>query len=850
MFHDTGTHGYILGMGRQDKPASQGTAPIVPILQKLGLPHAVLHLTGTGLRKSTLDATVAVREFLVDAQIHDYAKQRQGLEFKVTRPATFLLASGLKDTRISFNRPRSGNGDPRLWIRGLGKFATAGTSIVLVVWKHKLIVLDATDLAAVGVLVGEDIGTCMSTRWDARRIDNVNSIQEERAVPNLNALVQAIYKRGFGGEAAVVVPGSPSDGLPSSSPAAGVNEACEILRDALTSGGKTGACVFLIGGPGNGKSHVLSRLLSDLGLYMTPQEGNLAPRSDLLEVNGMPFLVVNDASIRPGEAAGNVGAGDLAQDIRMLLEKVDQGDVPSALVCINRGILIEELDRVPRDSSWERERSLITWLQSEWDASASGNSGDFTRTRPLVGEEGPIAMAVFLDRLSLLERQPRSLPGRAGEFGRYRVAALRSPARLESPAAELLGELVDRGNFEEAQCSGCPAEKNCPFLANARSLRSDVVRLGVLDTTRMSEIVSGHLATYRDLWALYAALIVGVDRPEFAEGHPCEWVQDLLLDYPHAGDAQRETQLRALVTQRYYEAVFPSLGELADKAGKVGWSETPPIIKRLQAVDPAQDSAGSWAGIVDAAVEAVAYGQLPLSAIVKECPEFCDAVYPIDEEIGKFVLRSLVGDGEDYGETDRSRALRWRGLSLYRHFGFSMGYGAQLQTVQEWIQLRGSVGPTQQDLPFGPLQAALNQLILPTAEHDSKYCLLPVFEPRVEPVVLRSEVPTWCQALQAAALVSWKVYARGDALWLRLWVTGRSHAVSEFQLDFALCREALAQCVCNAVDDQACTPGFTDFRSMVSPRLERVRASFLASAAGIQPNLVIAHSRLSGVMLP
>lgn len=838
-------------MGTHYNPASKGKMSIVSILQDLGLPHAVLHLTDTGLRKSTLDATAAMREFLVDAQIHDYAKQRQGPEFKVIRPAAFFSLSGFKDTRISFNRPRSGNGDPRLWIRGLGKFAAAGTSIALVAWEDKLIVIGAEDLAGLQSLVGESVASGRATRHEARDACHGNSINEEEGtVPYRNELVQAVYRRGFGGEAAVVVPGLSIDCLPSASPAAGVDEACEVLLDALTSGGKTGACVFLIGGPGNGKSHVLSRLLGELGLYMTPREGNLAPRSDVLDVNGMPFLVVNDASIRPGEAAGNVGAGDLAQDIRMLLEKVDQGDLPSALVCINRGILIEELARVPRDPSWQRERSLIEWLQSDCDATADATNGEFTRTRPLVGEDGPVALAVFLDRLSLLERQPQPLPGKAAEFGRYRVAPLRSTARLESPAAELLGKLVDSKNFEDAQCSGCPAEKNCPFLANARSLRSDAVGLGVLDTTRMSEIVSGHLATYRDLWALYAALIVGVDRPEFAEGHPCEWVQDLLLDYHDSGDAVGEEQLRALVAQRYYEAVFPSLGELGNKAGEVGWSETPPIIKRLQAVDPAKDSAGSWAGIVDAAVEAVAYGELPLSAIVKECPEFRGAVAPIDEEIGKFVLYSLVSDSEDFSETDRSRALRWRGLSLYRHFGFSMGHGAQLETVQEWIRLRSSVGPREQDLPFGPLQAALNQLILPTAEHDSRYCLLPVFEPRVEPIVQRSEVPIWCQALQAAALVSWKVYARGDALWLRLWVTGRPQAVSEFQLDFALCREALAQCVCNSIEDQACMPGFTDFRSMVSPRLERVRASFLASAAGLQRNLVVAHSRLSGVTLP
>jgi hypothetical protein len=670
---------------------------------------------------------------------------------------------------------------------------------------------------------------------------------------HLNKVVQAIYGRGFGGEAAVVVPGSVGDQLPSARPAAGVDEACSLLEHALDSG-KDAVWIFLVGGPGNGKSHVLSRVLAQRGLTMSPAAGNLAPRSAMLNVNGSPFLVINDASIRPSDADGNGGAGDLARDLKTLFGLADSGTLASALVCINRGILVEELAKVPGTESWGKEREIISWLNSEGaskseEADASFSS-EFTRMRRIGGANGPRVLAVFLDRLSLLERQPLPTDEELGTFANYAVLPLRNPERLQSPAAELLSRLVTPEGFEGAECEGCPAQAYCPFLANARSLRSEGVQLGVLDTTRVSEIVSGHLCTYRDLWALYAGLVVGGDRPEFATVHPCEWVQSIVGgEIPGAGAPGKDALVK-LVQHRFYEAIFPSLGELWNQEHRSGWIETPPIVERLRMVDPALDSSGAWAEAVDLATEAVTFRQFPLESIVEGYPAFQHAIAPVDEEVGRALLGPLVSDSEDYSEAERLSALRWRGLSLYRHFGFSMGHPAHAEIVNQWLRLRRIAGHEERDLPIGPLQAALNQLILPPSEHDSRYCLLPIFEPRVEPVVQLSEEVKWCQALQAAALVSWKIYALGDGLWLRLWVAGRSQPVSEFPLDFALCREALAQCVHNSLDDQACMPGFTELRSVVSPRLERVRASFLAAAAGIQRNLVVAHSRISGINLP
>ena len=661
----------------------------------------------------------------------------------------------------------------------------------------------------------------------------------------VNETVKAIYARGFGGESAVVVPGSTADQLPSTQSAAGVKEARNHLIASIND--QEPNWLFLVGGPGNGKSHEINHVLKQLKLQVEPSDGGLAPRKTSFEYNGSHLLVVNDASIRPNEAQGNLGAGDLALDIRNLFKEHNQGIPTTALICVNRGILIEELAKVPESQSWAKERALIDWINDDGKGCESIQpifSNDFTKTGRIEGDEGPFIQAVYLDRLSLLEIQPTA--DEQGRLEAYRVLPLGKEPRLESPAGKLLGRLAAPKYFEEAECLRCPASQNCPFLENARSLRSDAVRLGILDTLRASEVVSGHLCTYRDLWALAAALVIGTDRSEFSIEHPCEWVQRKCSN-AIAGESLSKDEIVELARQRFYEAVYPSLEDSVTSGHVEGWPETPPIIDRLRAVDPALDTTGEWAEAIDMAAEGASFQQQPLSLLLAAEPDFVEAVTPLDKALEKFILSPIVSDAEQSSSSQKFDALKWRGISLYRHFGFSMGHAAYRDTVDQWLNLRMRTGPTEKSLPMGTLRSALDQLILPTSEHDNSFCLLPIFDPRVEPIVDPPYRPKWCQALEAAALVSWKLYARGDGIWLRLKVQGHERLVSEFPLDFPLCREALAQCVYNATRNPRFAQGFTELRRTISPRLERVRASLQAASSGIERKLVVVDARLSPV---
>jgi hypothetical protein len=75
---------------------------------------ALLEPTQTGLRKSILDATATVRDYLVKHRVHDYDTQAQGPDHKATIPTFFLTPSLIIPSQASLYRPITKNGDPRI----------------------------------------------------------------------------------------------------------------------------------------------------------------------------------------------------------------------------------------------------------------------------------------------------------------------------------------------------------------------------------------------------------------------------------------------------------------------------------------------------------------------------------------------------------------------------------------------------------------------------------------------------------------------------------------------------------------------------------------------------------------
>lgn len=111
-------------------------------LTSLGIEHSVFEPTITGLNKSILDATASVRSHFELANLHKYDLQGQGEDNKVTKSAYFLANDSKTKSITSLYRPNTKKGDPRMWFKGLPKFANPADQIAIVIYKGDLYLIN------------------------------------------------------------------------------------------------------------------------------------------------------------------------------------------------------------------------------------------------------------------------------------------------------------------------------------------------------------------------------------------------------------------------------------------------------------------------------------------------------------------------------------------------------------------------------------------------------------------------------------------------------------------------------------------------------------------------------------
>jgi hypothetical protein len=104
-------------LSKSDFPISEA----IQLFAGFGIQAAYFVPTRTGLEKSILDAHQGVRDFLKASQIHDFESQGQGgTEHGISVKVNFLKADGIEQKDLSLYRPKTKDGDPRMWtnIRG------------------------------------------------------------------------------------------------------------------------------------------------------------------------------------------------------------------------------------------------------------------------------------------------------------------------------------------------------------------------------------------------------------------------------------------------------------------------------------------------------------------------------------------------------------------------------------------------------------------------------------------------------------------------------------------------------------------------------------------------------------
>jgi hypothetical protein len=98
----------------------------------------------TALKKSIIDAVLPLRVLFQRNGFHSYETQKQGPEHKIVRECFLVDGRDTELSKISLYRPNTKNGDPRLWIQGLGKFAEPNNVLALFFWEENLYIVNCS----------------------------------------------------------------------------------------------------------------------------------------------------------------------------------------------------------------------------------------------------------------------------------------------------------------------------------------------------------------------------------------------------------------------------------------------------------------------------------------------------------------------------------------------------------------------------------------------------------------------------------------------------------------------------------------------------------------------------------
>ena len=114
------------------------------LFKSVNLPVSFIVPTITGMEKSIMDATFEVREFLRQSGLHDYSSQEQGQENKNILQTKLLSNDAIYETTTSLYRPETKNGDPRIWIYELKKYANPTDLLALIANRDELIIINCS----------------------------------------------------------------------------------------------------------------------------------------------------------------------------------------------------------------------------------------------------------------------------------------------------------------------------------------------------------------------------------------------------------------------------------------------------------------------------------------------------------------------------------------------------------------------------------------------------------------------------------------------------------------------------------------------------------------------------------
>lgn len=602
--------------------------------------------------------------------------------------------------------------------------------------------------------------------------------------------------------------------------APGVDAASSWLQDALQDP-SLHRMLFLVGGPGSGKSHTARDIVQGLSEIDRLDDG-LAHRAHRYETAANNLLVINDATIGSGADADGALGSDIASAI---------SNNWNFLACVNRGVIVDELGASNSDRG-SLENEILYWLSEggeerlpiagiTFDRILDADYLRYGRIRKSDGGEIEVA-CVLMDVCSLFEERPVISP--AAETGRFQDLTLGkysvSPfdKRRSMNADSVPGVVLLRRVMEETlpyMNNSVEPEWN-PFYANHESLKTLEVSANLCSLLRAAEIVSSKRFTYRELWGVIVRSILGSATDETDPSGLLGWVNGLQKEVEEAPNAIKKFEaMKKLASFRFSQAIF-GVDELS--------GATNPVCRLLAPVDPLRDATPGkrtfgdprqsdlwgWATPVTDAFAGGETAATPLENLLAEVSDKHDLIHKTVTAFDRNLDRLFMEAKSSEGLKDRHRdeMVSWYGSYLLRLYGVSNGIPAFEREVAQWTL----IWFTQPSVPTF-LEAPLKTLLLPSRDPASQHSsyLLPLFDSRTLPIQLGATDP---RLAVLGGDFDLEIRTSGDKAQVVLSKAGDMKGVIE--CDFPLVREALS---CNEGH-----LGMTEFTHTASPRLERLRS--------------------------
>lgn len=386
-----------------------------------------------------------------------------------------------------------------------------------------------------------NMNTICKDLWEEHMNDNQQAgtgVLEEQLFPN------AFFSWSGSSDGAVKRPFEADEKRLIGSIKTRVVERLNLWGESIISGFEAPRSIFLIGGPGNGKSDAVEGCIRKLGSLMgCPDEveqhfraefgkhldKGILPRKVLLQEhvgNYDGLQVVQDATVRDPERPGSTPQELLLEDLEQIVLNPSSNEL--YICCVNRGVLAEAITIAangPYQDSTVRFLNQISFA---------------VKSHPHSVDAWPLAE--YHD-VGIWPMDVESLVDSALYEG------------TDTPGERIFSHIVDDAKWKA--CGGCHAKGHCPFRANQEMLSTAKTRTALLDLLHAYELISGKRWNFRELFGLVSAIMVGSEK-DYGGMPPCEWVCEQVKKA--TGDGNRNAAYCAsfkLVSKLYTHALFP-----------------------------------------------------------------------------------------------------------------------------------------------------------------------------------------------------------------------------------------------------------------------------------------------------